>query len=456
MRDVLFSLMILGLLPVVFRRPLIGMLSFTWLAYMRPNDLCWGFAREQRWSFLIAAVTVAGYIAKPQGRWFVRDPRCYAMIGLAVWVGLSILMGAEMMPRQADAYFEFCKIIGVALFTTVVITRREHLRIMVWVIALSFAFYGVKVGLSGVLSLGRIKVLQGPGGMLEDNNNFGLALAMGLPLLIQIARAEVNPILKRGVTAMIPMSILTIMLTHSRGAFLSMGSMVATLIWHSRNRLLGFGLAALGAVAALSFVDRSYIDRLSTIKDYEQDGSAMGRLAAWQTALNMTKGRPVFGVGYGMFQRQYWNFASGASHEGKRVAHNAYLQILAECGVPAFCMYFSLIVLSMWTLWKIRRRAKALYHKSWILEYTSMFEGSMVAFIVGSTFLNRAQFDLYYHFVAIIIAFERIAHAEMDGSMPIEAPRSRGGELQVVRKRMFGAAIRRNGFDRGSVHGGAS
>jgi hypothetical protein len=36
--------------------------------------------------------------------------------------------------------------------------------------------------------------------MLEDNNNFGLALTMGLPLLIEIGKAEKNKILRRGCT----------------------------------------------------------------------------------------------------------------------------------------------------------------------------------------------------------------------------------------------------------------
>lgn len=129
-----------------------------------------------------------------------------------------------------------------------VVTKREHLRVLMWVIGLSFGFYGVKVGLSGVLSFGRIKVLQGPGGMLEDNNNFGLALAMGLPLLIQIALSEKNKTLRRGFFLMIPLMVLTIVLTHSRGAALSLGAMIFTLIWRSRNRFAGFAIAGLGAL----------------------------------------------------------------------------------------------------------------------------------------------------------------------------------------------------------------
>ncbi len=451
MRDIIFSLVILALLPVCFRRPLIGVLSFSWLAYMRTQDLCWGFAREQRWSFLIAGVTIAGHLARPGSRWLERDLRSTVMILLAVWVGFSIVSAGDYAPEVLNIYVEYCKIIGVALFTAAVVTKREHLRVLMWVIALSFGFYGVKVGLSGVLSLGRIKVLQGPGGMLEDNNNFGLALCMGLPLLIQIALAEKNRILRRGIMAMIPLTVLTIILTHSRGAFLSLCALGATLIWRSSNRVAGFMIAGLGGLVAVAFVDRSYIDRLSTIQNFEADGSAMGRLAAWKTALNMTESNPVFGVGYGMFQWNYWQYASGSESEGRRVAHNAYLQIMAECGIPAFCLYMLLIVLSFWSLWRIRKRAKQAYYASWILEYTTMFEASMVAFVVGSTFLNRAQFDLFYHFVTIILAFERIAMREMDGLVPEDGRRGHGGELRLLEPRGFQRSAPRSGFVRGTL-----
>jgi hypothetical protein len=111
----------------------------------------------------------------------------------------------------------------------------------------------------------------------------------------------------------------------------------------------------------------------------------------------------------------------------------------------------TLIVVSFWSLWRIRRRARQAYYSSWILEYATMFEASMVAFVVGSTFLNRAQFDLFYHFVAIILAFERIAMREMDGLSPDEGPRGHGGELKLVEPRSFQRTPSRNGFVRGTL-----
>ena len=71
--------------------------------------------------------------------------------------------------------------------------------------------------------------------------------------------------------------------------------------------------------------------------------------------------------------------------------------------------------------------------------------------IIGSVFLNRAQFDLFYHFVAIVIAFERIARREMEGLAPIEGARKRGGELVVVRPHGFTRIAPQGGFSGGNV-----
>lgn len=438
MRDLIFALLIAALVPVSFRRPLIGLLAFSWLAYMRTQDLCWGFAREQRWSFLIAIVTFAGFFSRPFERLWAPVWRNYAMIALAVWVALSVFANEMLTHGQVPSIIEFAKVVYIALFTTAVIVRKEHLRMMVWVIALSFGFYGVKVGLAGVLSGGSITVKQGPGGMLEDNNNFGLALVMAMPLLIQITRSERNPVLKRGFLAIVPLTAVAVMATHSRGAFLSMAAAIGVLVWRSKNRVSGFALAAALALVAFFLVPQSYKDRIGSIQNYEQDGSSLGRIAAWNTAINMTKANPVFGVGFENFQNSYYRYKSGLQSEGKRVAHNAYFQIMAESGLPAYFFYMFLIVATMWALWKVRRRAEEMYAKSWIRDYAVMFEATMVAFIVGSTFLNRAQFDLFYHFVAIVIAFERIAEREFvgDGEAAPDAL-LHGGELRVVRQRGF-------------------
>ncbi len=61
LRDLIVSAIVLGSLPFCFKRPFVGLLMFTVLAYMRIQDMAWGFARYQRWSFYVAIITFAGY-----------------------------------------------------------------------------------------------------------------------------------------------------------------------------------------------------------------------------------------------------------------------------------------------------------------------------------------------------------------------------------------------------------
>ena len=131
------------------------------------------------------------------------------------------------------------------------------------------------------------------------------------------------------------------------------------------------------------------------------------------------------------------------------VAHNSYLQIWAECGTIAFAIYLLLIFTSFWTLWGVRRRAKQLYFSSWIIYYANAFEASLLGFMVGSTFLNRAHFDLFYHFVALILAFAAIAKREMDQGIeaPVPKNKKRGrGTIRPVRTPGFGSRPPTRGF----------
>lgn len=449
MRDLFVTLIVLGALPLSFRRPLIGMLFFSVLAYMRLQDLAWGFARFQRWSFYVAIVTVAGYLVARERHPPVMVIRTWMMVALAALVGVGLMFARGEAPVDPAKYVEYVKIVFIAIFTTCVLRTREHLRMMIWVIAMCFAFYGVKNGVGGIVKMGNVFIQRGPGGMLEDNNDFALALAMSVPLLVHLATSEKREVLRKGLMIMAPLTMITVILTRSRGGTLAMGVMLSVLIWRSKNRLLGVmaGMFAIGAVLALAPTE--YIERIKTIKDYETEGSAQGRIRAWGVAFRMIQDNPVMGVGYRRFKGNYLDYEPNPSAEqlegeGAIVAHNSYLQIWAECGTPAFLLYMGLLLFSLIDVWKVRALARRRYHSSWILSYCTMFEAVIATFVVGSVFLNRAHFDLIYHYFAIVIVFGKVARSEMESERryPLR-PSARGGMSGRLR------AVEGIGFKRG-------
>ena len=442
MRDIVVSMIIVGLMPTCYRRPFVGLVVFSWLAYMRVQDLTWGFAKYQRWSYYVAILTAVGFVvSKERKRWFIKDPRCYIMIFLALWVAVGVALSQSPSKYQFSRLMEFFKVIAIALFTTSVVSTRERLRVMLWVIALSFGFYGVKSGIWGIVTLGA-PILTGPGGMIADNNDFALAMAMAVPMLFYLGLTERRPELRRAFFACLPLSIITVGCTHSRGGFLALSCGVAVMVWRSRNRFLGIGLGIVLMVAGLLLAPESYTERLKTIKDYETEGSAAGRIRAWGIATRMAVDNPFFGVGLNKFRWHYLQYNPNPLRkeiEGTAiiVAHSSYFQIWAECGTPALLIFFILMFTSLWTCWRIRKEAKRRYMTSWIINYATMFEASLVTFIVGTSFINRAHFDLFYHWVALIIVFGHLADQEMKNPMKYPVREGTRSELRRLQPTGF-------------------
>jgi O-antigen ligase/Flp pilus assembly protein TadD len=82
----------------------------------------------------------------------------------------------------------------------------------------------------------------------------------------------------------------------------------------------------------------------------EQDPSINTRLLIWKTTFNMIKDKPLLGSGIGTFKMNYLDYQANflqkypdyIKYSGKAAeAHNEYLQILAELGIPGFTVFLS-------------------------------------------------------------------------------------------------------------------
>lgn len=413
MRDVLVFAIVLFLLPTSIRRPFVGLLLFSWLAYMRPQDLCWGFARTMRMSFFVGVAMVLGWWAYEQGaRRFAKwDVRSGSMAALAVLVTVSYAFAQHQNAYTNQYFVEFLKIVVIALFTTAQVDSRERLRLMLWTIAISLGFFGVKNGLLGVLS-GGSPILRGPGGMLEDNNDFALALVMNVPLLWYLGIDDGRAWVKRATQAAVFFSLVSIVLTHSRGAFLALTMTALWMAWRS-GRLFraGMGLAAAG-VLFLLLAPESVLERLSSIGD-TKESSANARLTAWATAFRMISDNPLLGVGLRNFQPRYAEYSVVPLPPGGTtyVAHNSYLQIWAESGSLAFVVYLLLLASVFVTCRRIVSMGRMRPDLAWAANYARMMEATTVGFLVGAFFLNRGHFDLVYHWLALVTALSAITAA---------------------------------------------
>jgi putative inorganic carbon (HCO3(-)) transporter len=452
MRDLLVLAIVLAALPWAVRRPFVGLILFSWLAYMRPQDLCWGFARTLRLSFVVGIAMIAGWWAYEQGkrRFANWDARSVLMGLLLLLVSVSYGFARRHDETTNTFFLEYVKIVVIALFTSGQIDSRRRLRIMLWTIALSLGFFGVKNGLLGALR-GGTTILRGPGGMLEDNNDFALALVMNVPLLWYLGIEEQRRAwVRRGTLVAVALSVVTIVLTHSRGGFLALTGTALWIAWRSGHLFraaLGLGACA---VAFLAFAPASVLERLASIGD-TAESSRNARLTAWATALRMIGDNPVLGVGLRNFQTRYAEYSVVPLAPGAPtyVAHNSYLQIWAESGSIAFAVYLLLLGSTFVACRRVFALARGRPDLAWAANYARMMEATMVGFMIGAFFLSRGQFDLIYHWLAIVTALLAVATAAWRAG-PVEAAAAAASPSATPRPGRVAVRFARRGFGRGA------
>lgn len=422
MRDIVVFLIFLLVLPASFARPWIGIIAFSWLAYNRTQDLCWGFVRNLPLSQFIAIAMILGWFLMEFRPLPFRDARIKAMVGIFVALTISIAMNRLRWPVQSKHLFDLAKVLFIAILTSAMLINRSRLRHIMFVIACGMGFYGAKNGL--MYSLAGSKSIVGPGGMLLDNNNFALAMVMNVPMLYYLAdelrQMKYGKHVYMFMRIAVVLTFLTIVSTGSRGGFLSLGAVLVCMAWKTKYKLPAIGVLALVGFVGVLAAPAAYKARISTIfaKDADRDASVRGRLISWAVAGNMIRANPVWGIGFQNMVYEYNNYTQGipVEHGEKehfaRVAHNSYLQLWSESGSIAFICFMFMLLSTIIGLQALGRRAAQSERDRWLIPYVNAIQIAMVGYVVGATFLDRAHFDLIYQLVAIAVALPGIMLAE--------------------------------------------
>ena len=416
MRDYLVLLLVVAVIPVALYRPFIGLLGFSWLAYMRPQDLAWGLASQMPLSKYVAAALWLGLMMRGKLNVFRRTP--ITLVMLALWIWLFVTSVTAIHNDVAFAKLEdISKVMLIAMITLVLVTDVKRFRWTMAVIGVSIGVLGLKYGAYGVMR-GGVHFTKGVGGMIGDNNDFALALNLALPVLVYLVWDLPSKWPRLLCLALVPMNAITVVFTHSRGGFLSLAALTLWLVLQSRRKWVALLLVAGLGIGGSLIVDQSFYDRIASISDFRSDGSAMGRLNAWQASISMANDYPVFGVGLDNFLFQFVYYAPDP--DDLHVAHNTWLQVLAETGYTGLVIYVSLFLVTAWTLARAARRARR-FRISWAQNATKCLSASILAFVVGGTFLNRAHFDLIYHLMAMCACLDRLLAWEIRQMLAAEA-----------------------------------
>ena len=144
--------------------------------------------------------------------------------------------------------------------------------------------------------------------------------------------------------------------SYSRGALLAGGAMMIFLWFKSRNKFsTGLVLLLLVPVVWLAMPEQWH-ERMSSIGEYQQDGSALGRINAWYFAMNVAKAH-LLGGGFMVFNPAMFRIYA-PNPTDFHAAHSIFFQVLGEHGYIGLTIFLSLIAAAWHTAYRIIKVTK--------------------------------------------------------------------------------------------------
>lgn len=409
MRDIAVTLAVFGSLPFILKRPWIGILVWTWLGFMNPHRMAWGFSTTMPFAYIVALTTFASMLYHRVQMRIPWERETVVLVMFIVWMVITTVSAA--FPSLAwDQFEKVIKIQVMIVVAMILITTPERLRYLVWTIAISIGVYGLKGGIFTIVHGGVYRV-QGPAGtFIAGNNELGLALSMTVPLLYFLARNATTGWLRPAMYGLTILNAIAAIGTQSRGALVGMAIMGIMFWLKSRQKFMVAILGATAIFAIVQIMPVEWYERMNTIKTYQDDGSALGRINAWQMAFNLASDR-FLGGGFETFR--YEMFAIYAPDPNNvHDVHSIYFEVLGEHG---FVGLFIFLLLAFFT-WRsasiIKKAVKGIPDRMWWVELATMSQVSLVAYLAAGAFLGMAYFDYYYNLVLIIVVMKAMLRKE--------------------------------------------
>jgi probable O-glycosylation ligase (exosortase A-associated) len=400
MRDFVIVLIIFGSIPFILVRPHVGVLMSTWITYMAPQKLGWGFAFDLPVAMVIGSVTIGAWLLS-------REPKQIPWAGISVllliymiWTNITTVF--SLVPEEATtASIQFDKVILLAFLTMIMMRTEKRILALIWVMAGSIAFYSAKGGVFGLLNNLQFKVFGPPGGFYEDNNALAMATVVALPMIYYLSTRVTRRLLRWAIWLVIGLSLISVIGSYSRGAFLGLLALGLVWGWRSKRRVVFGCVAAIIIVGTALTVPTKWVERIYTIEAYQEDGSAMGRLQAMQFGWGVAKAYPIMGGGFGVYGDNRTYAALGPGSGKARAAHNIYFQVLGTQGFVGFALFIALAIAGLRTNSWVRKRAKSRPDLKNEFVLADICWLSIIAYGATGMFQNAANWDLPYTILAI-------------------------------------------------------
>ena len=399
-----------------------------------------------RFEVLLGCFTFVMFVA-PHEMW----SNSYAVLGAAGLFGVAFLMSTagarrEVFPREFGLPFLLFVMacLGSLGFTS---DRSDSLRVLMFFAAAFLFMYAAVIGISTKEQLRRLmgfiyaavmftalyafyQRVMGvevsasftdldlnvgvPGRVystLDNPNNYAEFLVLFTPLSTAYAMTEKRTFRRLVLSCLIVLPLGALVMTYSRGCWLSIALSVVIFVYYTDKRLIPVGLVA--CILLIPFLPDSIMTRISTIFN-SHDSSANHRLTTWRGIINMIGDYGITGIGMGpnTFAELYPDYALTGATRGVYHSQMLYMELILETGALGFIsfMWFMLreVKNAAFDLFKARSQEVRMA----LIACGASFGGIAVAGIFEYIWFYPRVLFAFFILLGVMLAAARLAREE--------------------------------------------
>jgi probable O-glycosylation ligase (exosortase A-associated) len=389
--------------------PLYALVFYIGNAYFRPAEWVWdGFVGSLHLSLVSGVyVILASLFSGPKLVW----DRRIALLAVFLCQTFLSTLSSEHWAYSWSSWLEFLKVIVITYLIVVLVTDVDKFRLVLTVMVLALGLEQARQGWA--------YLIVRPGwfnansvSFLGDNNGVAVGMLMLVPLIGLLIHTAKSKWTKYFYCLLFIGCLYRALSTYSRGGFVACVAMSAAWWLRSHQKLRGLIIMLFVAIILIPVLPDAFWNRMHTIKTYqeEEDPSALGRLHFWEIAIEMANANPFVGVGFNGYNPTYDAYDSSGGQYGRgRSAHSSFLGVLAELGYPGLILYILIMFGALRTCSVIHKRTGEQADLSELKKSALALEATLVAFVVGGSFVPFQYNEMLWHIVGLTIALERIA-----------------------------------------------
>jgi O-antigen ligase len=366
------------------------------------------------------------------------------VLWMGAWLAWSVLVGFATSPYGSvvsESAWDFGKIFLIFFIAANACRTLPQLLLFIgsWLVMfLAYPFRGQMVyRVIGNSGFGR----YGWNYTFGNYNDFAAYDLLVFGIAAFVAMSPLRPKWRKAALAVCGAATFSFFLTQSRGALL--GLVVVLPFYLARSSRRSQVLKALLALGILINVaaPKTVWTRLAKISapgsanasggvNDEAEGSSIQRYTIMAVALDLVRSNPLTGVGLGAYGRAHalraelkaeWRGA-----RGERDAHNLYLLLAAETGIPGLLLFLGMIASAAMTTAKAESRLRSFDRES--AERMRVLRFLLYAFMAAAFFGTFHRVSFLYFYLAIMTTAASLAgsasFAGARSAMPSDGARS--------------------------------